>query len=141
MLDCAKTSSQAGLKTVLVTNGMIEPNRWMTLLTVYRCCEYRPQGVYRKTATVLVWRWRPLSTVSLAQGRMHVELTTLIVPGFNDSDEQMREECRWIASLSEEIPLHLSRFFPRYRMITGNPTPVGDDDAAEKIGASIRTYI
>ncbi|MEZ4628725.1 MAG: hypothetical protein R2912_11830 [Eubacteriales bacterium] len=41
---------------------------------------------------------------------MHVELTTLIVPGFNDSDEQMREECRWIASLSEDSVASIALF-------------------------------
>ena len=54
----------------------------------------------------------------------HVELTTLIVPGENDSGVEMRELSAWIAGLREvyggrpgrEIPLHISRFFPRYRM-------------------------
>jgi len=45
-----------------------------------------------------------------------VELTTLIIPGENDSDEEMREMAGWISSLSPEIPLHVSRFFPRWRM-------------------------
>ena len=54
----------------------------------------------------------------------HVELTTLIVPGENDSDEEMKELSRWIAGLTDaegkqigqEIPLHISRFFPRFHM-------------------------
>ena len=48
----------------------------------------------------------------------HVELTTLIVPGLNDSEAEMRALSGWIASLpnGEEIPLHITRFFPRYRM-------------------------
>ena len=54
----------------------------------------------------------------------HVELTTLIVPGENDSEEEMDREARWIASLDREIPLHVTRFFPRYRMADKAPTPV-----------------
>ena len=46
----------------------------------------------------------------------HVEVTTLIVPGENDSEDEMRELSSWVAGLSEEIPLHVTRFFPRYRM-------------------------
>ena len=54
----------------------------------------------------------------------HVELTTLIVPGENDSDEEMRNISSWIAGLKngdgdiigENIPLHISRFFPRFKM-------------------------
>ena len=47
-----------------------------------------------------------------------MELTTLIVPGMNDTDEEIRDLTAWIASLpnGEEIPLHVSRFFPRFRM-------------------------
>lgn len=47
---------------------------------------------------------------------LHVELTTLIVPGENDSEAEMREMTAWIASLRESIPLHISRFFPRFQM-------------------------
>ncbi len=43
-----------------------------------------------------------------------MELTTLIVPGLNDRLLEMRDEAQWIASLSPEIPLHLTRYFPRY---------------------------
>ena len=50
----------------------------------------------------------------------HVELTTLIVPGENDSEEEMRELSRWVSSLrnpdGEAVPLHISRFFPRFHM-------------------------
>ena len=62
----------------------------------------------------------------------HVELTTLIVPGENDSREEMLELSEWVAGLQHvfgekrgrEIPLHISRFFPRYRMTDRNPTDV-----------------
>jgi pyruvate formate lyase activating enzyme len=54
----------------------------------------------------------------------HVELTTLIVPGENDSDREMREMCTWIAGLGRSIPLHISRFFPRFHMTDRQPTRV-----------------
>ena len=56
--------------------------------------------------------------IEKAAQRCHVELTTLLVPGLNDSEEEIRALTAWIASLpnGEEIPLHLTRFFPRYRM-------------------------
>ncbi len=52
-----------------------------------------------------------------------MEVTTLLIPGENDSEEEIRELARWLASISSEIPLHLSRFFPRYRMLDSPPTP------------------
>ncbi|MBR5375809.1 MAG: radical SAM protein, partial [Lachnospiraceae bacterium] len=45
----------------------------------------------------------------------HVEITSLIVPGINDELQEMDEEARWIASVDPSIPLHINRYFPRYR--------------------------
>ena len=66
-----------------------------------------------------------------AQG-CHVELTALIVPGENDSEEEMRALSAWVSSLTDEsgrrigpeIPLHVTRFFPRFRMTDRPPTDV-----------------
>ena len=63
----------------------------------------------------------------------HVELTTLIVPGENDSPEEMEELSAWVAGLTDvyggasglDIPLHVSRFFPRFHMTDRPPTDVG----------------
>lgn len=54
----------------------------------------------------------------------HVELTTLIIPGENDSEEEMDELSRWVSRLDSEIPLHISRFFPRFHMQDRDATPV-----------------
>ena len=54
----------------------------------------------------------------------HVELTTLIVPGENDSEGEMREISSYIAGLSDEIPLHISRFFPQFHMTDRPATDV-----------------
>ena len=62
----------------------------------------------------------------------HVELTTLIVPGENDSEEEMRELADWIADIPDaavngggkRIPLHITRFFPRFHMTDRPATPV-----------------
>ena len=58
----------------------------------------------------------------------HVELTCLIVPGENDTEEELRSMTAWIASLRNgggaEIPLHISRFFPRFHMGDRSPTDV-----------------
>ena len=62
----------------------------------------------------------------------HVELTTLIIPGENDTEDEMRELSRWVSSLEnvfggrsgEEIPLHISRFFPRFHMTDKSATDV-----------------
>ena len=53
-----------------------------------------------------------------------MELATLIVPGENDSEKEMEEEARWIASVGPDIPLHVTRFFPRYKMENRQATEV-----------------
>ena len=70
--------------------------------------------------------------ISKAVQFCHVELTTLIVPGENDSAEEMRELSRWVAGLRDangtvigrDIPLHISRFVPRFHMVDRSPTDV-----------------
>ena len=63
-------------------------------------------------------------SIVLAAEQCHVEVTTLLIPGENDGMEEIRDLARWLALISSEIPLHLSRFFPRYRMTDRPPTPV-----------------
>ena len=59
-----------------------------------------------------------------AAEQCHVEVTTLLIPGENDSEEEIRSLTRWLASVDRDIPLHLSRFFPQYRMMDRPPTSV-----------------
>ena len=54
----------------------------------------------------------------------HVEVTTLVIPGKNDTDEEIDALAGWLAALNPEIPYHVSRFFPCYKMQGINPTPV-----------------
>ena len=67
--------------------------------------------------------------ISRAVQSCHVELTTLIIPGENDSEEEMHRMCGWISSPDgivpgSEIPLHISRFFPRFHMTDRGATDV-----------------
>ena len=50
-----------------------------------------------------------------AEDGVHVEVTTLVIPGKNDSAAEMAAEAEWLAGISAELPLHLSRYFPRYQ--------------------------
>ncbi len=54
-------------------------------------------------------------SIRLAAASCHVEVTTLVIPGVNDTDEWMRREAAWLAGISPELPLHVTRYFPRYR--------------------------
>ena len=66
--------------------------------------------------------------ITAAASTCHVELTTLIIPGENDSEEEMRKLSAWIAALENQtgkkIPLHITRFFPAFKLTDRGPTSV-----------------
>ncbi len=123
--DCAALVHERGMVNVLVTNGTIEEAPWRALLPLIDAANIDLKGFtpewYRKLGGDLETVKR---SISLAAEQCHVEVTTLLVPGENDSVEEVRALARWLASVDPEIPLHLSRFFPRYRMTDRPPTPV-----------------
>ena len=77
-------------------------------------------------------------SIALAAEQCHVEVTTLLVPGENDSVEEIRELARWLASVDPNIPLHLSRFFPRYQMTDHPPTQV---ERVYQLAEEARAYL
>ena len=123
--DCASLVHEQGMVNVLVTNGTVEEEPWRALLPLIDASNIDLKGFtpawYRQLGGNLETVKR---SIALAAERCHVEVTTLLIPGENDSEEEIRELARWLASVSPEIPLHLSRFFPRYRMLDRPPAPV-----------------
>lgn len=123
--DCAALVHQAGMHNVLVTNGTIEEGPWQALLPLIDAVNIDLKGFtedwYRTLGGDLETVKR---SIALAAEHCHVEVTTLIVPGENDSEEEMRALSGWLSSVSPEIPLHVSRFFPRHHMTDRPPTPV-----------------
>lgn len=128
--DTAKLVKEAGMKTVLVTNGTASPEILEKLLPLTDAMNIDLKGFteqyYRKLGGDLS---AVKEFILQAAALCHVELTTLIVPGENDSSVEMEEEARWIASVktvnaSGQIPLHVSRFFPQYHMTDRSPTEI-----------------
>lgn len=123
--DCAQRVHQAGLYNVLVTNGTIEEEPWRELLPLLDAVNIDLKGFteswYRRLGGDLETVKR---SIILAASSCHVEVTTLIVPGENDSEDEMRALSAWLSSVSPDIPLHVSRFFPRHHMQDRPPTPV-----------------
>lgn len=126
VLECARLIKAAGLRNVLVTNGFINPEPLAELLPYVdamnidlksmdeafytKVCKANPQPVLEAIER------------SVAAG-CHVELTTLVIPGLNDDVEHIDRLAAWVAGLSRSIPLHLSRYFPNYKLHIA-PTPV-----------------
>ena len=123
--DTAKFLKQINLKTVLVTNGTISERSLKEILPLIDA-----MNVDLKAFNADFYEWiggdfeTVKRTIELAAESCHVEVTTLIIPNKNDSVSEMEAESKWLASISEKIPLHISRFFPRYRLTDEFPTNV-----------------
>ena len=115
--DTARLLKEVGLATVLVTNGQIEKDSWLHLLPYIDAVNIDLKGF---TQAFYDWIGGDLETTKAAiamaaEEGVHVEVTTLVIPGKNDSAAEMAAEAEWLAGISAELPLHLSRYFPRYQ--------------------------
>ena len=124
--DTAKLVHEKGMKNVMVTNGTAEPHVLEELAPYIDAMNIDLKGFnsdyYSKTLGGSFEMVKAF--IREAVKICHVEVTTLIVPGENDSEEEMRELSSWIAGLNEEIPLHVTRFFPAFHMTDRGPTDV-----------------
>ena len=130
VLDTARLAKDKGLKTVLVTNGTAELSVLDELAPYIDAMNIDLKGFTdRYYRDVLKGdREQVMRFIEEAAKHCHVELTTLIVPQENDSEDEMRELSSWVSGLSEpdgeSVPFHISRFFPRFRMTDRNATSV-----------------
>lgn len=123
--DCSVLAHEKGLKTVLVTNGMICSEPLEKLLPNIDAMNIDLKGFSQKFYDSVSGDFETVKeTITLSSKRCHVEVTTLMIPSLNDSKEEMEEEAKWLKSVSPDIPLHISRFFPRYKMLEREATPI-----------------
>lgn len=116
--DTSVLLHEAGLKSVVVTNGGITRRYADELLPHVDALNIDLKGFTLDYYRYVKGEFETTKTFierAVFHG-CHVELTTLIVPTKNDDPKEMETQARWIASLSKDIPLHLSRFFPRYKV-------------------------
>jgi pyruvate formate lyase activating enzyme len=125
VLDCARIVHSANLKNVLVTNGCINRQPLLELIPFIDAVNVDLKGFNDE-----FYKWvkgdfqTTLNTIKiLYEHNIHLELTNLVIPGKNDNPENFTEMCSWISSLSKDIPLHISRYFPNYKLNIP-PTPV-----------------
>ena len=129
--DTAALSHAAGLKNILVTNGTASIAVLEALAPYIDAANIDLKGFTDRYYRDVLGGDLPMVKAFIAESvrHFHVELTTLIVPGENDTEEEMHKLSAWIAGLTgrssgTDIPLHISRFFPRFHMQDRNPTDV-----------------
>lgn len=137
--DAAKIVRQYGMKNVLVTNGAFPETVENAVLPYMDAMNIDLKGIrqeyYKKLGGDLETVQR---FIRRAADHCHVELTVLIVPGENDTREEMEEMAAWIASVDPEIPLHVSRFYPRWRMMDRGATEV---QQVYRLAETARTWL
>ncbi|MDI6641148.1 MAG: AmmeMemoRadiSam system radical SAM enzyme [Elusimicrobiota bacterium] len=134
-LETAKLFQSEGLKNVLVTNGYINEEPWENLLPYIDAANIDVKA-YRNEfyKEVCKAELNPVlrSVEIMAKRNKHVEVTYLIIPGYNDSELEIEEFVKWICGVNPEIPVHFSRYFPNYKM-DKPATPLKTMDMAIKI--------
>ena len=128
--DTAKLSKQAGMQNVLVTNGTATLEVLNQILPYIDAMNIDlkafTQSFYKNFIDGDFQMVKDFITTSVQS--CHVELTSLIIPGQNDSEQEMRELSTWVAGLEKQynkkIPLHITRFFPTFKLTDREPTPV-----------------
>ena len=132
--ECAVLASKRGLSNVLVTNGFISEEPLMELLPFINAVNIDVKAYtsefYKEICKATLHNVK--KTVEIAVPQCHVEVTTLVIPGLNDSVEEIAELSAWLASISTDIPLHLTRFFPNYKMTDRPATPLNVLERARK---------
>ena len=123
----AVLAHENGLKNILVSAGYVEKeplNEFLPYLDAANIdIKAMDDAFYRKYCGATL---APVleNILSMHAAGVHVEITNLLVTGLNDSEEQVGDLCRWMAENGlQDVPLHFSRFFPRYKFRDVAPTP------------------
>lgn len=139
--DSASLAHDAGLVNVVVSNGMICSEPLEELLPLIDAANIDLKGFsqdfYDRVGGNFESVKRTIETLAACPS-CHLEVTTLIIPGLNDTLEEIDAAASWLASLDPHIPYHLTRFFPAHRMLDRPPTP---KDTLEKLQRQAKHYL
>jgi pyruvate formate lyase activating enzyme len=114
--DCAAEARGRGLKNVLVTNGYINPGPARELVKLTDAANIDLKGFQEDFYTKEIGgALQPVKNfIEYAADNIHVEVTTLVIPGKNDSEEEIRSMASFLADIRPDIPYHLSCYYPTY---------------------------
>ena len=138
--DTAPLIKKAGMVNVMVSNGFISSEALDILLPLIDAWNIDLKGwdldFYRNICGAA--RKPVLETIQRTVGKSHVELTNLVIPGKNDDPATFEEMVKWIRSLNQDIPLHITRFFPCWHLTDCPPTPLS---TLVSLGQIARKYL
>ncbi|MFZ0034762.1 MAG: AmmeMemoRadiSam system radical SAM enzyme [Sedimentisphaerales bacterium] len=135
--DTAKLAKSAGIRSVLVTAGYINPQPWQELLKYVDGATIDLKGItddfYRRVCSATLKPVQEALVIAKSSG-ITLEVSNLIIPTLNDKPEEIGRLCRWVrANLGGETPLHFLGFFPRYKMQHLPPASAETLEMARKV--------
>ncbi|MDK2896160.1 MAG: pyruvate formate lyase activating enzyme [Candidatus Atribacteria bacterium] len=142
--ETAELAKKSQLKNVLVTNGFVETKPLQELLPLIDAMNIDLKSMensfYRKYCG---GELEPvIRTIETSyQFGVHIELTNLLIPGLNEEEEQLVKLVDWVSTLSPDIPLHFSRYFPAYRLSSGLPTSLSMLERAYRIAREKLSFV
>lgn len=136
-LETAKIACRDGLQNVFVTNGFMTPEA-VDVIAPYLAAanvdlkSFRDE-FYKKQCGA---RLKPVldSLRKMKERGIWLEITTLLIPGLNDSDAELKDIASFIISLGAETPWHISRFHPQFKRLETPSTPIDSLHRAGRIG-------
>ncbi len=137
MFDVAKIAKEADMGTLFHTNGGMREEPLAALLehmdaVTVDLKAFTPEFYREVSSSQLEPVLRTLQQIHMSDA--HLEIVNLVVTTLNDDMDDIRRMCQWIRdSLSDEVPLHFTRFFPAYKLTSLPPTPIETLERAAQI--------
>jgi pyruvate formate lyase activating enzyme len=135
--DTARQASQEGIKNIFVTNGYMTEEALETIRPYLDAANVDLKSFRERFyKEVCAAKLKPIleNLKRMRQMGIWVEITTLVIPTLNDSDQEFEEIARFIVSLGPEVPWHVSAFYPTYKMMNLPRTPASALHRAREIG-------
>ena len=125
--DVTREAREKGLKTVMVTNGFVNPDPLKEIISFTDAFNVDLKAFnnsfYKKLTGAFLEPVKENLKQIAASGR-HLEITTLVIPGRNDDEKEMELQTEWMAGeLGKHVPFHLSRYFPMYKRDDPSTSP------------------
>lgn len=136
-LDCCQLASERNLKNIFVSNGYMSESSLGKLAPFLAAINVDLKSIsdsfYKKICGARVGPVLDNIRALVAHG-VWTEVTTLVIPGLNDSDKEFGEIAAFLAAIDRNIPWHVSGFHPTYKMTSISPTPISTLERAREIG-------
>ncbi len=138
-VDVARACQERGIRTVAVTAGYVEPEPRSELFSVIDAANVDlksfDEDFYHRVCSGHLQPVLDTIEYLVKETDVWVEVTTLLVPGRNDSDDELDRLTGWLAALDPSVPLHFSAFHPDYKMLEVPTTPLATLQRARALRA------